>query len=79
MSTDLRGPVALGQDATSFGTVLDSIGGGSAVAEMMSWNFFPEPEDYVISYVALASVQTRSTTGAIWEMHGQLGGPARPS
>ena len=79
MSTDLRGPAALGQDKTSFGTVLQSFGGGAAIAERMKWNFFPEPEDYVISYVALASVQTRSTTGAIWEMHSQLGGPARPS
>ncbi len=79
MSTDLRGPSALGMEATSFGSLLDSAGGGAAIAERMKWRFFPEPEDYVIGYVVLASSQSRSTTGAIFEMHGQLGGPARPS
>jgi NAD(P)-dependent dehydrogenase (short-subunit alcohol dehydrogenase family) len=79
MSTDLRGVPSLGQDATSFGTMLDSMGGGDAFAEQIGKPFFPTPDDYVMGYVLLASSDSRTTTGAVIQMHGMLSAPAKAS
>jgi NAD(P)-dependent dehydrogenase (short-subunit alcohol dehydrogenase family) len=77
MSTDLRGVAALDQDGTSFGEVIESMGGTAALASAIGRKFFPEPDDYVIGYVVLACEQSRTTTGAIFEMHGMLSPPPR--
>jgi 2,3-dihydroxy-2,3-dihydrophenylpropionate dehydrogenase/cis-2,3-dihydrobiphenyl-2,3-diol dehydrogenase len=78
MSTDLRGVPSLGQDQTSFGTLIDSMGGGEGFAKMIGKTFFPTPDDYVMGYVLLASRESRTTNGAILQMHGMLSAPAKP-
>src|SRR5439155_21402707 len=78
MSTDLRGSPSLGQDQTSFGALIDSMGGGEGFAKMMGKTFFPTPEDYVMGYVLLASRESRTTNGAILQMHGMLSAPSKP-
>jgi len=77
MSTDLRGLPALNQEGMSFGSVIDSMGGPAALAEKVGRKFFPEPEDYVMGYVVLASSESRTTTGSIFQMHGMISPPPR--
>jgi len=77
MATDLRGVPSLGQDATSFGTMLEEMGGGEELAKKAGKRFFPVPEDYVMGYVLLASSGSRTTTGAVFEMHGMLSPPPK--
>lgn len=77
MSTDLRGLPSLGQADTSFGQVIDSLGGGDALASKIGRKFFPIPEDYVFGYVVLASNESRATNGAVFQMHGMLSAPPR--
>jgi 2,3-dihydroxy-2,3-dihydrophenylpropionate dehydrogenase/cis-2,3-dihydrobiphenyl-2,3-diol dehydrogenase len=77
MSTDLRGAPSLGQHETSFGSMLDSMGGADAFVEQTGKPFFPTPDDYVMGYVLLASSESRTTTGTVFQMHGMLSAPAR--
>lgn len=77
MSTDLRGLPSLGQADTSFSAVIDSYGGGDAIAAAIGRKFFPKPEDYVMGYVVLASDESRATNGAVFEMHGMLSAPPK--
>lgn len=79
MATDLRGLPSLGQDQTSFSVLIDSMGGTEGFAKMIGKSFFPSPDDYVMGYVLLASGESRMTNGAILQMHGMLGAPAKPS
>lgn len=78
MTTDLRGVPTLGQD-TSFGEMLDSMGGGEELAKRIGRPFFPTPDDYVMGYLLLASKEARATTGAIFQMHGMLSAPPKAS
>ncbi|MEA2376637.1 MAG: 2,3-dihydroxy-2,3-dihydrophenylpropionate dehydrogenase [Thermoleophilaceae bacterium] len=62
MATDLRGPSALGQEATPYGSLpVDEI--------MRRWSpleIAPQPEDYTGHYVLLASrADARTVTGAV--------------
>lgn len=77
MSTDLRGLPSLGQAETSFGGVIDSMGGGEALASKIGKKFWPKPEDYVMGYVVLASKESRATNGAVFQMHGMLSAPPK--
>ncbi len=77
MSTDLRGAPSLGQDQTSFSDVIDSMGGGEALAGKIGKKFWPTPEDYVMGYLLLASTDSRSTNGAVFQMHGMLSAPPK--
>ncbi|UQB93098.1 MULTISPECIES: SDR family NAD(P)-dependent oxidoreductase [Mycobacterium] len=77
MSTDLGGVAALGQQDLKLHNVIDSLGGEAGFAKMIGRPYVPLPEDYVAAYVLLASNESRTTTGAIFEMHGMLGAPAR--
>ena len=76
MASDLRGVSSLGQEM-SFGALLDSMGGGEALAKQSGRKFFPVAEDYVGGYVLLASSDARTTTGTVLEMHGMLGAPPK--
>lgn len=77
MSTDLSGVAALGQQGLSLHEVIDSFGGQAGFAKVIGRPYVPTPEDYVAAYVLLASDESRTTTGAIFEMHGMLGAPSR--
>lgn len=77
MSTDLGGVAALGQQGLSLHEVIDSLGGEATFAKMIGRSYVPTPEDYVDAYVLLATNESRTTTGAIFEMHGMLGAPSR--
>jgi NAD(P)-dependent dehydrogenase (short-subunit alcohol dehydrogenase family) len=79
MATDLRGPASLGQDQTSFGSLIESMGGTEQFAKMIGKDFFPTPEDYVMGYVLLASGESRVANGAVLELHGMLGAPPKPT
>jgi NAD(P)-dependent dehydrogenase (short-subunit alcohol dehydrogenase family) len=76
MSTDLRGLPALGQEQ-NFSSMIESIGGDDAFAQMIGKKFWPTPEDYVMGYVLLASKESRATNGAILQMHGMLSAPPK--
>ena len=75
MITDLRGLPSLGQDERRLQAMIDAAGGKDALVEQAGRAFFPEPDDYVLAYVVLASAGSRTTTGAIYENHGILSAP----
>ncbi|WP_033294695.1 SDR family NAD(P)-dependent oxidoreductase [Amycolatopsis jejuensis] len=77
MSTELSGLPALDQDGVTLRGTIESIGGEDAFATMIGRPRLPRPEDYVGAYVLLASDQSRTTTGTVFETHGMLGAPAK--
>ncbi|ORW32733.1 cis-2,3-dihydrobiphenyl-2,3-diol dehydrogenase [Mycobacterium paraense] len=78
MSTEMSGSVALGQDRLSLRDLIDSAGGEDEFARRLGIPFVPAATDYVSAYVLLASNESRTTTGAIFELHGMLGPPPSP-
>jgi NAD(P)-dependent dehydrogenase (short-subunit alcohol dehydrogenase family) len=76
MSTDLGGVAALGQQNFSLHNLIVSLGGEAGFAKLIGRSHVPLPDDYVAAYVLLASNESSTTTGAVFEMHGMLGAPS---
>jgi hypothetical protein len=57
--------------------MIESMGSGDDLVAKTGKKFFPTPEDYVMAYLLLASGESRTTNGAVLQVHGMLSAPPK--